>query len=1030
MRNKLIYLIMFACLLVTGTGYANQVISNNSTGNDQATYESTELTKNIKEINETTSAAPEVSTVVLTSDNTPYQIALQNNLTLSELDKLNNGELSSKEIIKAGESVILPANSIMAKLAQPKQTTTNQKSAITLPSLGNGKKSDDESYLTQILDEVPASNYLENDAEKNAAILIEDAATRDWENFEAQNLIDDAEIWAENYVDGKVNAAKSKVLSQANSYLNKPINDLLGRFGTAQFSLSVDEKGDFTASDFKLFSPLYDVDQNLVFGQVGVHEQGSGNEERLIGNFGLGYRYDTDDYLVGGNVFIDHDFTGSNTRLGLGGEYWRNYLKLAVNYYAPLSDWKSSEVLLDFEERPAEGFDIRTQAYLPSYPQLGGSLVYEQYFGDEVAYFGLENRQSDPYAVTVGLDYTPIPLITTNAGYTLGKSGEAQAQFDLDLNLQLGVPIEQQLDPSRVADLRTLKGSRYDPVDRNYDIVFEYRAKALEVEIKAIEAVIPVRTEAQIVKVRISNESNIVNHVWYRFDEITQAWNAVADESDSSIERLDDLRNSVGKYKYKLFVKTETGATGVSNTVEVEVIAGQGATLDNMMEDDVSYVSSNTTWDDIDNINELETNPIYNNKFIKLYYQTEEYLPDSYEIELFAASRDIERQKITLLPEDEIASYMSSNPNVMMVGIKKAVDADPEDPAKHKGWYIYVLADNALLDVGEMQINFEFDALTRDDLTGQPVVSSNIENGTFYSNSFEPNIFANMYVELSVIDLGQIPSTTTRSARFMSNNDELINFEQTVCENITNYESRILSKTTYKIATLDGKVLPSEAGNKSVEMIDYAESKPAYVDHYYGVCIIHTKSEVLGGETVEVIIPEDPIVLNEDVQNSIVWRYGIDDAPDLYSKGNVDLRDFESDEQGIQEILTYPQDETKGARIARYNGLEGCRARMIFRTQTSNVDNNEFVWGDLGKDAVEQWTEQGLQLSVQFNTIDMNDGRVLPEIDPICPSYTDLVSITDDAKDQFIKSGRFDENNIENDTLLPTSNGDYVGVWH
>lgn len=85
---------------------------------------------------------------------------------------------------------------------------------------------------------------------------------------------------------------------------------------------------------------------------------------------------------------------------------WTPSLRLATNYYHPLSNWKDSRDFDDYEERPAKGFDVRLQGYLPAYPHLGASLVYEQYYGDEVALFGKDHLQKDPSAVTVGLDYT------------------------------------------------------------------------------------------------------------------------------------------------------------------------------------------------------------------------------------------------------------------------------------------------------------------------------------------------------------------------------------------------------------------------------------------------------------------------------------------------------------------------------------------------------------------------------------------------------------------------------------------------
>ena len=101
-------------------------------------------------------------------------------------------------------------------------------------------------------------------------------------------------------------------------------------------------------------------------------------------------------------------------RLGVGAELGWDYLRLSANGYYRLSDWMSSSRYRDYDERVANGFDLRATGYLPAYPQLGANLVYEQYYGQHVGLFGddEDDRQKDPYAVTVGLSYTPIPLVT------------------------------------------------------------------------------------------------------------------------------------------------------------------------------------------------------------------------------------------------------------------------------------------------------------------------------------------------------------------------------------------------------------------------------------------------------------------------------------------------------------------------------------------------------------------------------------------------------------------------------------------
>ena len=75
--------------------------------------------------------------------------------------------------------------------------------------------------------------------------------------------------------------------------------------------------------------------------------------------------------MAGVNTFIDHDLSRSHTRIGVGAEYWRDYLKLSANGYIRASGWKKSPDVEDYQERPANGWDIRAEGYLPAWPQLG-----------------------------------------------------------------------------------------------------------------------------------------------------------------------------------------------------------------------------------------------------------------------------------------------------------------------------------------------------------------------------------------------------------------------------------------------------------------------------------------------------------------------------------------------------------------------------------------------------------------------------------------------------------------------------------
>ncbi|MGP4129100.1 inverse autotransporter beta domain-containing protein [Pantoea tagorei] len=78
------------------------------------------------------------------------------------------------------------------------------------------------------------------------------------------------------------------------------------------------------------------------------------------------------------------------------------FFRLSANGYFRLSDWKRSRDFSDYHERVANGFDVRTEAWLPSLPQLGGKLSWARYYGDRVGVFGPDDLQKKSRAVYPG----------------------------------------------------------------------------------------------------------------------------------------------------------------------------------------------------------------------------------------------------------------------------------------------------------------------------------------------------------------------------------------------------------------------------------------------------------------------------------------------------------------------------------------------------------------------------------------------------------------------------------------------------
>ncbi|EDX0915779.1 intimin-like inverse autotransporter SinH [Salmonella enterica] len=335
--------------------------------------------------------------------------------------------------------------------------------SVAASGAGNSVPANDESHssLPDLASESAKKEEQENKGksfkEQGADYFI-NSATQGFDNLTPEALESQARRYLQN-----------QITSSAQSYLE----GVMSPYGKIRTSLSVGEGGDLDGSSLDYFVPWYDNEKTLLFSQLSAQRK----EDRTIGNFGLGVRQNVGNWLLGGNAFYDYDFTRGHRRLGLGTEAWTDYLKFSGNYYHPLSDWKDSEDFDFYEERPARGWDIRMESWLPFYPQLGAKLVYEQYYGDEVALFGTDNLQKDPHAVTLGLEYTPVPLVTVGSDYKAGTGDNNDFSVKATVNYQIGTPLAAQLDPENVKIQHSLMGSRTDFVDRNNFIILEYREK-------------------------------------------------------------------------------------------------------------------------------------------------------------------------------------------------------------------------------------------------------------------------------------------------------------------------------------------------------------------------------------------------------------------------------------------------------------------------------------------------------------------------------------------------------------------------
>lgn len=321
---------------------------------------------------------------------------------------------------------------------------------------------DDPARFSQLQQQLPELGSTDSSGElaKKIATAAKTIGEASMNSDSDKSLREQAGIWAFNRFR---DAASERVASEG--------EQLLSPYGRATVSLNVDAEGSFNGTSAQLLTPWQDNYQYLTFSQLGVEQ----TEYGTVGNAGLGQRWIAGSWRLGYNAFVDDLIDSSQQRGSLGAEAWGEYLRFSANYYQPLSGWRNRSSTSQM--RMARGYDITTRGYLPFYRQLGVSLSYEQYLGQNVDLFNSGTQMTNPAAVSFGVNYTPVPLFTLSALHKEGDGGESQDQFALKMNYRIGVALSKQLSADNVAAAQSLSGSRYDSVDRNNSPVMAFRQR-------------------------------------------------------------------------------------------------------------------------------------------------------------------------------------------------------------------------------------------------------------------------------------------------------------------------------------------------------------------------------------------------------------------------------------------------------------------------------------------------------------------------------------------------------------------------
>ncbi len=347
------------------------------------------------------------------------------------------------------------------------------------------------------------------------------------------------------------------------------------RHMTAELALKIDNKGVHGGS-LDVLMPFYNVGNDLLFTQVGIRRANTYTVDyRNTVNLGVGYRHNVGNWLLGVNSFFDRDLTGRNDRIGVGAEAWTDFLKLSANSYVPLTPWQASPDREGYLERPAKGWDVRAEGYLPAYPQLGGKVVYEQYYGKQVSLFSANNRQQDPHAMTVGVIYNPVPMVSVGVNHRRGEGGLSDNSANLSFTYRIGESLAKQLSSDNLIASRMLENMRYNLVARNNEMVMDNREDSVQLRLPATLSV----PESQTVQFAVTGATSLRSMSWsgsaagfaVPFSGGDQGWLTMPAYSPAAVPFSAQPKGDTNTYTLQAIGVDKSGRPVTSNVMTVMV---------------------------------------------------------------------------------------------------------------------------------------------------------------------------------------------------------------------------------------------------------------------------------------------------------------------------------------------------------------------------------------------------------------------------------------------------------------------------
>ena len=204
------------------------------------------------------------------------------------------------------------------------------------------------------------------------------------------------------FISSAVNAdVKGKTLSKLSEKISSTIGNLIPGDGITE--VSVELKDDNEGNENYQFSILgvRDIsskENSNLFTQFSLHSQEVNNDDRIIGNLGLGYRRLTKDQsaMVGANIFYDQDLTEEHKRVGFGLEAKASILDVSFNKYIKATNHL---IIAGTKEQTLSGHEYNISSQIPYMPW--STFNYQGYAWDNEK--AINDQKGSVYSLEMSL---------------------------------------------------------------------------------------------------------------------------------------------------------------------------------------------------------------------------------------------------------------------------------------------------------------------------------------------------------------------------------------------------------------------------------------------------------------------------------------------------------------------------------------------------------------------------------------------------------------------------------------------------